>query len=95
MILVRTVFHAHHGKIAQLVEGFKQATHADPDRPMLLTDLSGPIDALVLEGRHESLAAYEQWRAEMFKSQRFQEAQASMDGLIESGSVEFYTIEQA
>ena len=62
---------------------------------MLLTDLSGPIDAAVLEGRRESLAAYEQWRAQLFKSQRFQESQATMDNLIESSSIKFYTIEQA
>jgi hypothetical protein len=62
---------------------------------MILTDLSGPMDTMVLEGRHESLAAYEQWRAQLFKSQQFQESQATMDELIESGSVEFYTIEQA
>jgi hypothetical protein len=41
MILVRTIFHARHGKINQLVEGFKQATHDVPERPMMLTDLAG------------------------------------------------------
>ena len=30
MILVRTIFHAHHGKINELVERFKQATHDAP-----------------------------------------------------------------
>ena len=95
MILVRIAFHAHHGKITQLVESFKQATHDAPDRPIILTDLSGPMDTMMLESRHESLAAYEQWRAQLFKSEWFQQGQATMDGLIESGSVEFYTIEQA
>ncbi|NTU83831.1 MAG: hypothetical protein HGA45_31405 [Chloroflexales bacterium] len=94
MILVRMVFHAHHGKIGALVEGFKQATHGAPERPVLLTDLSGPMETMVLEGRHESLAAYEQWRAELFTSRRFREGQGTMDGLIASGSIEFYTIEQ-
>ena len=95
MILVRTIFHAHHGKINQLVEAFKQATHDAADQPMILTDLSGRIDTMVLEGRHKSLGAYEQWRASLFKSMRFQDGQTTMDGLIASGSVEFYTIEQA
>jgi hypothetical protein len=94
MILVRIVFHAHHGKINQLVEGMKQATHDAPERPRILTDLSGPMNTMVMESRHPSLAAYEQWRAELFKSQAFQQGQAQMEGLIESGSVEFYTIEQ-
>jgi hypothetical protein len=95
MILVRTIFHAHHGKSNELVERFKQATHDVAERPMLLTDLSGPIDTMVQEGRHESLAADVQWRAPLFKSQRFQESQATMDNLIESSSIKFYTIEQA
>jgi hypothetical protein len=94
MILVRVVFHAHHGKINQLVEGMKQATRHAPDRPRLLTDLSGPMETMVLESRHASLAAYEQWRLELFKSQAFQESQAQGAALIQSGTVEFYTIEQ-
>jgi hypothetical protein len=94
MILVRIVFRARQGKIRQLVEGMKQATHNAPNRPRLLTDLSGPTNTMVMELRHESLAAAEQFRAELFQSQRFQEDQSTMDGLIESGSTEFYTIEQ-
>jgi hypothetical protein len=94
MILVRIIFHTHQGKINQLVAGMKQATHDAPERPRILTDLSGPMNTMVMESRHPSLAAYEQWRAELFKSQRFQDSQASMEGSIESGSVEFYTIEQ-
>lgn len=94
MVLVRMVFHAHHGKIGQLVEGFKHATAQGPNRPLILTDLSGPMNTMVLEGRHESLAAYEGWRAELFTGRPFQESQSGMEGLIESGSIEFYTIEQ-
>ena len=94
MILVRIVFHAHHGQITQLVEGMTRATREAPERPRLLTDLSGPMNTMVLEARHASLAAYEQWRGELFTSQAFQESQADTAGLIESGSVEFYTIEQ-
>ena len=94
MILVRMVFRAHHGNIGKLVAGFKQATSQGPHRPVILTDLSGPMDTMVLEARHESLAAYEGWRAELFRNRQFQESQSAMDGLIESGSIEFYTIEQ-
>jgi hypothetical protein len=94
MILVRMGFRANHGHIGKLVASFKQATFQGPNRPVILTDLSGPIDTMVLEARHESLAAYEGWRAELFRSRPFQESQSAMDGLIESGSIEFYTIEQ-
>ena len=95
MILVRIVFHAHHGKINQLVEGMKRASQDAPVRPVILTDLSGRMETLVLETRHASLAAYEQWRVELFESRAFQESQAQGAALIESGSTEFYTIEQA
>jgi hypothetical protein len=95
MILVRIVFHAKHGKINQLVAGAKEATHKAPDRPTILTDLSGPMNTMVVESRHESLAAYERWRAELFNDPAFQAGAAQVEGLIESGCNEFYTIEQA
>lgn len=95
MVLVRTVFHARQGTINQLVAGMKQATHDAPNRPLILTDLSGPTNTMIMEQRHESLAAYAQWRAELFQSQPFQAGQSSMDEMIVSGAVEFYTIEQA
>ena len=94
MILVRIVFRARQGKIRQLVEAMKQATHNAPNRPRLLTDLSGPMNTMVMELRHESLAAAEQFRAELFQSQEFQEDQSTMNELMESGSTELYTIEQ-
>ena len=94
MIIVRMIFRARQGKIRQLVEGMKQATHNAPNRPRLLTDLSGPMNTMVMELRHESLAAAEQFRAELFQSQQFQEDQSTMNELMESGSTELYTIEQ-
>ena len=94
MIIVRMIFRARQGKIRQLVEGMKQATHNAPNRPRLLTDLSGPMNTMVMELRHESLAAAEQFRAELFQSQEFQEDESTMNELMESGSTELYTIEQ-
>ena len=94
MIIVRIIFRARQGKIRQLVEGMKQATRNAPNRPRLLTDLSGPMNTMVMELRHESLAAAEQFRAELFQSQQFQEDQSTMNELMESGSTELYTIEQ-
>lgn len=90
----RPVFHARQGKINQIVEAFKQGTRDAPNRPLILTDLSGPMNRMIVETRHASLAAYEQWRTELFKSRAFQEDQAQDEGLIEGGSNEFYTIEQ-
>ncbi len=94
MILVRVVFQARQGKIKQLVEWMKQATHDAPEQPRILTDLSGPMNTMVLEARHASLAAYEQWRAEFFQTHVFQEGETPITAMVESGSNEFYTIEQ-
>jgi hypothetical protein len=38
MVLIRTVFHVRQGHIRELVEMTKQATHAEPNRPRILTD---------------------------------------------------------
>jgi len=94
MIIVRIIFRARQGKIRQLVERMKQATQNAPNRPRLLSDLSGPMNTMVMGLRHESLAAAEQFRAELFQSQQFQEDQSTMNELMESGSTELYTIEQ-
>ena len=47
-----------------------------------------------METRYASLAAAEQWRNQFFQSHAFKDHQASMPDWIESGSTEYYTIEQ-
>jgi hypothetical protein len=51
MVLVRTVFQVRQGHIGELVEMMKQATQAEPNRPRILTDLSGPINTMINDGR--------------------------------------------
>ncbi len=94
MIVVRSTFRARQGHIRSMVEAMKQTTANAPDRPRILTELSGPMNTMIMESRHASLAAYEQWRAAMFQSSEFQGGQDSMNIWLESGSTEFYTIEQ-
>lgn len=60
----------------------------------ILTDLSGPFDTVVQELEVESLAEWERIRAAMFNNPELQEAQASGENPFESGSTEFYTIEE-
>lgn len=60
MILVRIIFQVRQGHIRQLVDGMKQVTANVPNRPRILTDLSGPMNTMVMETRFESLAAAEQ-----------------------------------
>lgn len=88
------VFHTRPGNIRDLVEMMKQATQAEPNRPRILTDLSGPMNTMVMEMRHESLAAAEQFRTELFRSQSFHAGQDHMQEWFVSGENELYTIEQ-
>jgi hypothetical protein len=87
-------FHVRQGSIRQMVELMKQATADAPDRPRLLTDLSGPFNTLVMELRYASLAAAEQWRNTFFQSQDFKDREDTTPDWVVSGSTEYYTIEQ-
>jgi hypothetical protein len=99
MILVRFVCQAKFGKAGEVVEGFKRSTEiartfVGPNvRGRILTDLSGPFDTVIQELEVESLAEWERLRGVMFSNPQFQEAEASMPDVIESGQTEFYTIE--
>lgn len=94
MIIVRNIFHIRQGGIRQAVEGMKQATANVPNRPHILTDLSGPMNTIVVERRFESMAAAEQWRNEFFQSPDFKQGEDPMNEWLLSGSTEMYTIEQ-
>ena len=99
MILHRAVFQAKFGKAADLVAAFKQSTGGISEeqmavlQPRILTDFSGSFDTVVLETTHESMAAYEQFRAALFASMDASEEPSPVEGLIESGRNEYYTIE--
>jgi hypothetical protein len=94
MILVRIVFRVRQGQIRQVVDAMKQATVDVPNQPRILTDLSGPFNTLVMETRYASLAAAEEWRNAFFQSQDFKDREAARPEWIETGSTEYYTIEQ-
>ncbi len=93
MILVRTVFQAKWGKAQELVAAFKEGMRGAERQPRILTDLSGPFHTVVLEGEHESLAAWERFRAQMFADPQFAAGSRRVDELVESGRTEYYTIE--
>jgi hypothetical protein len=99
VILVRFVCQARSGRSSDLVAGFKQSlevagTIVGPNvRARLLTDLSGPFDTVVQELEVKSLAERERLRGVLFSNPQFQEAEAGMPDVIESGQTEFYTIE--
>ncbi len=97
MILVRMVFQVKWGHVHEVLADFKKfqeiMQRESKGRGRLLTDLSGPFNTLVQEIEVESLAAWEQQRAEIFSRPDFQESQARSADFIESGRVEFYTIE--
>jgi hypothetical protein len=101
MILVRFVCQAEFGKASEVVAGFKQSgeiarTLVGPHvNGRILSDLSGPFDTVILEIEVESLAEWEQLRVTLFSNPEFQEAEAGLPNVIESGRTEYYTIEAA
>ena len=99
MIMVRTVFRTKWGKANEVVQGMKEMMNRGPmpgevqnQKVVLMTDLSGEFHTVVMEARFESLAAYEQFRAQMFASDEMQNNQEE-DDMILSGRQEYYTIE--
>jgi hypothetical protein len=99
MVVVRLVFQIKWGRAQQVVEALKKDTDMMQRimglsvRWRLLTDLSGPFNTLVQEIEVESLASWEKLRLKAFSDPEFQAAQVALDGLYESGTQEFYTIE--
>ncbi len=99
MILVRIVCQAKFGKASEVVSGFKQSQEivrrmvAPEFSVRILTDLSGPFDTVVQEIEVESLAEWERLRIAIFSNPEVQEAEAGMPAVIESGRIEYYTIE--
>ena len=99
MIMVRTVFRTKWGKANEVVQGMKEMMNQGSmpgefqnQKVVLMTDLSGEFHTVVMEARFESLAAYEQFRAQMFASDEMQNNQEE-DDMILSGRQEYYTIE--
>jgi hypothetical protein len=95
MILVRDVFQAKYGKGGDLVELFKEAHDSWPSEyaTRILTDASGPFFTVVSETAVESLAAWEQFMAEVFAIPDFGDWFARMQPLVRSGRREFYNVE--
>ena len=97
MILIRDVFQAKYGKGGELVQLFKEAqkqwAEVSPYGNLLLTDLSGPFFTVVTETRVESLSEWQERTARIFARPDFAEWFGRMQGLVESGRREFYTIE--
>lgn len=97
MIIVRETFKAKYGHGDELVALLKQGAEllagrsASPAR--ILTDLSGQFFTVQLETEMESLAAFEE-SMELFADPAFGPWFEQMMALVESGSREFYNIEE-
>ena len=99
MILSRTVFQAKFGKANDLVTTLKAMGQDMPDELVeslqfrILTDISGSFDTVVLETTHESLAALEEFRKEIFARSEASDEPSPLIDLVVSGRNEYYTIE--
>jgi len=99
MIVVRFVLQAKSGKADDVVKNFQKNAEmmrrltGTEGKVRLLTDLSGPFDTVVQEIELESLAEWEQVRANIFSDPEFQAAQSEGESPVVSGRTEFYTLE--
>jgi hypothetical protein len=97
MIVARTVFQAKYGQGDALVALLKEgneilARHRMGDQ-RILTDRSGPFFTVVMETEVESFAAWEESQ-KAFGDPDFGPWFERMMGLVESGSREFYGVEE-
>lgn len=100
MILVRVVLQTKWGAANEVARAASEAAEEMREemgvgRVRILTDLSGPYHTVVEEIELESLAAWESGREKMFSHPAFLKSMERMEGLVESGQQEFYTIEYA
>lgn len=99
MVLVRIVCQAKFGKAHEVVAGFQHSNTivrqriAPEVRFRILTDLSGPFDTVVQEVEVASLAEWERLRTLIFTNPQIKAAEAALPDIIESGRMEYYTIE--
>lgn len=99
MIMLRIEYQAQVGQggalATALIEGNRRITEALdlPGRWRVLTDRTGPWDRVVFEVEMESLAAFEATRPRIFASPEFGEMFARIQGMVASGSTEFYAVE--
>lgn len=94
MILVRDIFQAKYGQGDELVSLFKEAQRQwSPYAGRILTDVSGPFFAVVVETEVENLDQWESRISDIFSKSEFGDWFGRMQRLVESGSREFYRIE--
>jgi hypothetical protein len=98
MVLVRFEFNCKwgtSGEVATLMsEGIRIMEESlGARRVRVLTDLSGKFNRVIQEVEIESMAEWEATRGEIFQHPEFLKNQEKMSAMIESGSMELYTIE--
>jgi hypothetical protein len=96
MILVRMIFQGKFGTggklAASMVEMPRQMSEGLQAKGRVLSDLSGEFDTVVFESVHESLAAWEKYRAQMFSNPDMEGGDTGEEYIV-SGRQEYFTIE--
>lgn len=96
MIIIREVFHAKPGMASKLAKLFKESMPAEvAARFMVMTDLSGPYNTVVMEAQYEDLASFEKEMAEFMKQQSTQKPDPSKPSHVDmytSGGREIYRV---
>ena len=97
MVRVRSVIQVKWGKSDEVAQVMSEvmaviAQDLDVSNVHILTDLSGTFHRVVEEVDVESIGARQQSRDNVFSHPAFTENMARIDGLLESGYTEFFTI---
>ncbi len=97
MVRVRFVLQVKWGKSDEVAQVMSEAMAAmaqdfDVSNVHILTDLSGSFHRVVEELDVESIGVWEQNRGKIFSHPAFTKSMARIDGLLESGYAEFFTI---
>lgn len=95
MIIVHDIFVCKPGNASKLAKMFKEAMAGTPGQNnIIMTDLTGQYNRVVVVSQHESLAVYEQMFAKMSQdteeNKKMAEAMKGYQDMYISGSREIY-----
>ena len=95
MIIVHDIFVCKPGNASKLAKMFKESMSNTPgENNVIMTDMTGQFNRVIMVSQHESLAAYEEaFKAYMNPTPEMKESMAKMEGYTDmylTGSREIY-----
>ncbi len=92
MIIVREVFTAKPGMASKLARLFKSALASQPGRAMVMTDLVGKFNTVVLETEYASLTEFEARMKDYMENEEWRSRMVGYTEMYQTGKREIYQI---